>query len=140
MALCTGCASKKRRYRSKGKRRTASCAHVYRIKGKRYCVRKTSRGFRQRGIASWYGPGFHGRKMANGERYNMHRMVAAHKTLPLGTKVRVRNLKTGKSIVVVIKDRGPFHRGRIIDLSKKAAKLLGVTRTGTAPVEVRAIS
>jgi len=86
----------------------------------------------QRGAASWYGPGFHGRKTANGERFDQHAMTAAHRTLPFGTKVRVVNERTGRSVVVRINDRGPFHRGRIIDLAKAPALALGIT--GTAHV------
>lgn len=76
------------------------------------------------GIASWYGPGFHGKRTASGERYNMYAMTAAHRTLPFGTKVRVINLKNNKSIEVKINDRGPFKAGRVIDLSKAANKAL----------------
>lgn len=76
------------------------------------------------GMASWYGPGFHGKTTASGESYNMHALTAAHKTLPFGSKVKVTNLKNNKSTTVTINDRGPFIRGRIIDLSKKANNLL----------------
>ncbi|NOY70297.1 MAG: septal ring lytic transglycosylase RlpA family protein, partial [Deltaproteobacteria bacterium] len=93
----------------------------------------------QKGIASWYGPTFHGKKTANGEIYNMHAMTAAHKTLPLGTVVSVHNLKNGRKIVVRINDRGPFVRGRIIDLSNAAAKKIGMIAQGTAPVEIKAL-
>ena len=79
----------------------------------------------QCGGASWYGPGFHGKKTASGERFNENAMTAAHKTLPLGTDVKVTNQRTGKSIKVTINDRGPFVKGRIIDLSKAAAARLG---------------
>ena len=96
-------------------------------------------GFRQQGLASWYGKKFHGRKTANGERYNMYGLSAAHKTLPLGTWVRVENLDNGKTMDVRINDRGPFVRGRIIDLSYGAAKKLGVLGPGTAPVKVVAL-
>ncbi|MGL4397146.1 MAG: septal ring lytic transglycosylase RlpA family protein, partial [Hyphomicrobium sp.] len=80
----------------------------------------------QSGMASWYGGKFHGRKTANGERYNQWSMTAAHKTLPFGTRVRVTNARTGNSVVVRINDRGPFIKGRIIDLSKAAANQLGI--------------
>jgi rare lipoprotein A len=80
----------------------------------------------QRGAASWYGPGFHGRKTANGERFNQHAMTAAHRTLPFGTKVRVVNERTGRSVVVRINDRGPFHGARIIDLAQAPARALGI--------------
>ncbi|WP_434354323.1 septal ring lytic transglycosylase RlpA family protein [Psychrobacter sp. HD31] len=76
------------------------------------------------GVASWYGPGFHGKRTANGETYNMHAMTAAHKTLTFGTKVKVTNLRNGKSTVVCINDRGPYAHGRVIDLSKKANQKL----------------
>ncbi len=100
-----------------------------------------SRGgaYRERGIASWYGGKFHGRITANGEVYNMHAMTAAHKTLPFDTVVEVRNLDNGRSTVVRINDRGPFVRGRIIDLSLSAAKEIGMVGPGTARVEIRAL-
>jgi rare lipoprotein A len=90
----------------------------------------------QRGAASWYGPGFHGRKTASGERFNQHAMTAAHRSLPFGTKVRVVNERTGRSVVVRINDRGPFHGGRIIDLAQAPARALGIS--GTAYVSLRA--
>lgn len=86
------------------------------------------------GLASWYGPGFHGKKTASGERFNENAMTAAHKTLPLGTVVKVTNQRTGKSIKVTINDRGPFVRGRIIDLSKAAAAKLGTKHDGIRKV------
>jgi rare lipoprotein A len=98
-----------------------------------------SKGFRQQGIASWYGKDFHGKKTSNGEIYNMHAMTAAHKTLPLGTHVRVHNLENGKKADVRINDRGPFVRGRIIDLSYSAAKKVGLVGPGTARVEIYAL-
>ena len=88
----------------------------------------------QRGAASWYGPGFHGRKTANGERFNTHAMTAAHKSLPFGTKVRVVHEKSGRSVVVRINDRGPYAHGRIIDLAQAPARALGIT--GTAYVSL----
>ncbi len=88
------------------------------------------------GIASWYGPGFHGKKTASGEIYNMYAMTAAHRTLPLGTYVRVTNLENGRSVVVRINDRGPFVAGRVIDLSYSAAKRLGFAEKGTALVKI----
>ena len=84
--------------------------------------------------ASWYGPGFHGRRTANGERFNQNDLTAAHRTLPFGTKVKVTNLRNGRSVVVRVNDRGPFSRGRVIDLSKAAARIIGVFQSGTAPV------
>jgi rare lipoprotein A len=91
----------------------------------------------QAGAASWYGPGFQGRKTANGERFNTHDLTAAHKTLPFGTKVRVTNEQTGKSVVVRINDRGPYAHGRVIDLSKAAAEAVGIA--GTEKVTLAAL-
>lgn len=90
----------------------------------------------QRGMASWYGPGFHGRQSASGERFNQNAMTAAHRTLPFGTKVRVTNLNNGQSIIVRINDRGPFSGGRVIDLSAAAARKIGMMRSGVAPVQL----
>lgn len=111
----------------------------YVVFGKRYHVMESSKGYVERGIASWYGTKFHGRRTSSGEIYNMHAMSAAHKTLPLPTYVEVTNIKTGKKIIVRVNDRGPFHAGRIIDLSYAAANKLGIASTGTGLVEVRAI-
>jgi rare lipoprotein A len=83
----------------------------------------------QRGAASWYGPGFHGRKTASGERFNANAMTAAHRSLPFGTKVRVVSERTGRSVTVRINDRGPFHGGRIIDLAAAPARALGIAGT-----------
>lgn len=88
----------------------------------------------ERGLASWYGPGFHGRRTANGERFDMHSLTAAHKTLPFGTRVRVRSLGTGKEIEVRVNDRGPFTHGRVIDLSRAAAEALGLLGIGVKNV------
>jgi rare lipoprotein A len=111
----------------------------YKVLGKWYRVRESSAGYKEKGIASWYGKKFHGHRASSGETYDMYAMTAAHKTLPLPTYVRVTHLKNGRSVIVKVNDRGPFHEGRIIDLSYSAAKKLGVTATGTAPVEVTAI-
>jgi rare lipoprotein A len=92
----------------------------------------------QRGHASWYGPGFHGRLTANGERFNTHALTAAHRTLPFGTRVRVVNQKTGRSVVVRINDRGPFIKGRIIDLAHSAARQIGLS--GVASVALYRLS
>lgn len=94
----------------------------------------------QRGVASWYGPKFHGRLTANGERYDMHQMTAAHRTLPFGTLVEVVNLDNGRRVEVRINDRGPFAHGRIIDLSFGAAQAIGLVGPGTARVEVRVVT
>lgn len=91
------------------------------------------------GLASWYGPGFHGRRSANGEIYNQNALTAAHRSLPFGTRVRVTNTRTGRSVVVRINDRGPYAGGRIIDLSAAAAQILGVIHTGVAPVRVEVL-
>ena len=93
-------------------------------------------GYKQRGLASWYGKDFHGRKTASGEVYNMYAFTAAHKSIPLGTYVRVKNLKNGKTVVVKINDRGPYVPGRIIDLSYAAAKSLDMIKDGVVPVEI----
>jgi len=111
----------------------------YRVLGTWYQPIPNARGFEQTGIASWYGRKFHGRKTANGEIYNMYAMTAAHKTLPLGTYVRVHNLHTGRTIDVRVNDRGPFVRGRIIDLSYTAAKEIGIVGPGTARVKIVAL-
>jgi rare lipoprotein A len=95
---------------------------------------ETLAGSNQCGGASWYGPGFNGKKAASGERFNQNAMTAAHKTLPFGTVVNVTNQKTGKSVTVKINDRGPYHGGRIIDLSKAAASKLGIVAAGTGKV------
>jgi rare lipoprotein A len=93
----------------------------------------------QRGQASWYGSGFHGRKTASGERYNQYEMTAAHKRLRFGTRVRVTNLNNGRSVIVRINDRGPFVRGRVIDLSRSGAQALGMIGSGVAPVSVEVL-
>ena len=111
----------------------------YKIKGVQYTPLASATGFMQTGIASWYGRKFHGRKTANGETYDMHAMTAAHKTLPLGTWVNVHNLENNRKIVVRINDRGPFVRGRIIDLSRKGAKQIGMLGPGTVRVKVTAL-
>ena len=112
---------------------------TYKVLGKTYYPLDSSEDFVQRGGASWYGRKFHGRRTANGERYNMYAMTAAHKRLPLPTYVRVRNLENDRSIVVRVNDRGPFHGNRIIDLSYTAARKLGMVKKGIAQVEVQAI-
>lgn len=111
----------------------------YRVHGVWYQPIPNARGFEQKGIASWYGRQFHGRKTSNGEIYDMYAMTAAHKTLPLGTFVRVTNLENNRSVDVRVNDRGPFVRGRIIDLSYTAANRLGVVGPGTARVKVVAL-
>jgi rare lipoprotein A len=112
----------------------------YKVYGKRYHVLKTSKGYRQQGTASWYGTKFHGRRTSSGEAYDMYKMTAAHKTLPIPSYARVTHLQTGKSIVVRINDRGPFVNNRLIDLSYVAAHKLGIVKRGTGPVEVEVIT
>ena len=96
-------------------------------------------GYTEEGIASWYGPGFHGKLTASGEPYDMYQMTAAHKRLPLGTTVRVRSLATGRSVTVKINDRGPFIRGRIIDLSYAAARSLRMIRKGLERIRLKVL-
>ncbi|MBV9695054.1 MAG: septal ring lytic transglycosylase RlpA family protein, partial [Alphaproteobacteria bacterium] len=111
----------------------------YQIDGTWYYPREQP-DYDETGIASWYGPTFYGHKTANGEMYDGNQLTAAHKTLPMPVNVRVTNLDNGKSLVVRVNDRGPYARGRIIDLSKRAAELLDVVQTGTARVRVTYLS
>ena len=111
----------------------------YEVFGKKYYLLDSATGYRQRGIASWYGSKFHGRRTSSGEPYDMHLATAAHKTLPLPTYAQVTNLENGRQVIVKINDRGPFKEDRLIDLSYGAALRLGMIGTGTARVEVRAI-
>lgn len=112
----------------------------YKVAGKRYYPQKNVQNFSQTGRASWYGPGFHGRKTSNGERFDMNKMTAAHPTLPIPSYAKVTNLANGKTVVVRINDRGPFHGNRAIDLSKAAANKLGFLGNGTAQVRIEQIS
>ena len=112
---------------------------TYEVFGKRYYVLDSGDGFTQKGIASWYGPKFHGKKTSNGEIYDMYAMTAAHKTLPLPSYLEVKNLENGRKIIVRVNDRGPFHDNRVVDLSYTAAIKLGMIGKGTALVEIRAI-
>ncbi|MEE4296046.1 MAG: septal ring lytic transglycosylase RlpA family protein [Wenzhouxiangella sp.] len=112
----------------------------YEVLGQTYHVRPSAAGYRERGIASWYGTKFHGRLTSSGEPYDMYQLTAAHRSLPLPTFAEVTHLENGRSIIVRINDRGPFHQDRIIDLSWAAAVKLGIDQAGTGPVEVRAIS
>ena len=125
-------------------RREPRSAHgnppFYNVLGKRYVVLGTADGYLERGVASWYGPTFHGENTSSGERYDMYSMTAAHKTLPLPTYARVTNLKNGRSVVVRINDRGPFVANRLIDLSYSAAAKLDMLREGTTLVEVKALT
>lgn len=111
----------------------------YEVFGKKYTVMSSARGYREVGIASWYGSKFHGRRTSSGEPYDMHLATAAHRSLPLPTYAEVTNLDNGRRVVVKINDRGPFKGNRLIDLSYGAALRLGMIGTGTARVEVRAV-
>ncbi|QIJ72870.1 septal ring lytic transglycosylase RlpA family protein [Thermosulfuriphilus ammonigenes] len=111
----------------------------YTVNGKTYYPLPSSKGFVEEGLASWYGPGFHGRRTANGERYDMYQFTAAHKVLPMNTYVLVTNLENGRQTIVRINDRGPFVKGRIIDLSYAAARALGMHRQGVARVRLVAL-
>ncbi len=112
----------------------------YQVLGQTYRVMATADGYNELGIASWYGTKFHGRATSSGEPYDMYKMTAAHRTLPLPTYAEVRHRDNGRSIIVRINDRGPFHPDRIIDLSWAAAVMLGIDHSGTGPVEVTAIT
>ncbi len=111
----------------------------YEVAGRRYAVLASADGYVERGVASWYGPDFHGRNTSSGEPYDMYGMTAAHKTLPLPCYARITNLANGRSIVVRINDRGPFVANRIVDLSYSAAQRLDIVRMGTAFVELRTV-
>lgn len=112
----------------------------YYVDGIKYYPLDTADGYTEEGVASWYGPGFHGKLTANGETYNQKDMTAAHKTLPMPTYVRVENLENGKEIIVRVNDRGPFSKGRIIDLSEEGARRIGMIEKGTARVRVSVLS
>jgi len=112
----------------------------YKVFGKTYYVMDSAGEFQQKGIASWYGNKFHGQRTSSGEDYNMYAMTAAHKTLPIPVYVEVINLDNKRKAIVKVNDRGPFHEGRIIDLSYAAATKLGVAKTGTANVTIRVVS
>ena len=117
----------------------ASANRSYKVAGKRYQPTKKIESFSQTGKASWYGPGFHGKKTSSGERFDMNTLSAAHRTLPIPSYARVTNLSNGKSVIVRINDRGPFHSNRIIDVSKAAAQQLGFVSQGTAHVKIEQI-
>lgn len=112
----------------------------YKVFGKQYHVVNTNKDFQQRGLASWYGPKFHGNRTSSGEIYDMFGVTAAHKSLPIPCYVRVTNLENGKNLIVKVNDRGPFHNDRIIDLSYTAAKKLGMIENGTARVQIDGIA
>jgi rare lipoprotein A len=112
----------------------------YRVNGKTYVPLKDWRGYREEGVASWYGAAHHGKKTASGERFDAHHaLTAAHKTLPFNVCAEVENVRTGQSVLVRINDRGPFAKGRVIDLSKAAASEIGLLRSGVAKVRVEAV-
>ena len=119
-------------------RATAGNPAFYEVYGQRYTVLPSAHGYTERGVASWYGPDFHGIATSTGEPYDMYGMTAAHKTLPLPAYVRVTNLRNGRTIVVRVNDRGPFKANRIIDLSYAAALKLDMIRDGTTLVEIQA--
>ena len=120
--------------------RSATGNNPYSVYGINYSPLTATQSYRERGIASWYGKKFHGKRTSSGEPYDMYAMTAAHKTLPLPSYARVRNLQNGRSVVVRVNDRGPFLHNRLIDLSYAAAARLGILGTGTGVVEVEAVS
>ena len=120
-------------------RTIAGNKNPYTVLGKTYHLIKDETSYKERGIASWYGKKFNGYRTSNGEVYDMYAMTAAHKTLPIPSYVRVTNLQNGKTVVVRINDRGPFHHGRIIDLSYAAAQRIGIHKMGTGRVEVEIV-
>lgn len=113
---------------------------TYSVNGKKYDVMTSASGYHARGLASWYGTKFHSKRTSSGEHYDMYALTAAHRTLPLPTYARVKNLNNGKAIIVKINDRGPFHSSRILDLSYGAAVKLGLFPRGTAMVEIEALN
>ena len=140
--MFTGCAQKRRsacdtQYTSAARHKATM--RPYEVLGKCYTPTYVEVGQVQQGISSWYGPTFHGKHTSNGEVYNMHARTAAHKTWPMDTMVKVKNLQNGKSTIVRINDRGPFVSGRIIDCSYKAGKELGLDRMGVAKVSVKVV-
>ncbi len=112
---------------------------TYAVRGHQYKVRSSAQGYHERGVASWYGLKFHGHMTSSLEPYDMYKFTAAHKTLPLPSYARVTNLDNGKSVIVRVNDRGPFHANRLIDLSWAAAVRLGIWKNGTGRVDVQAI-
>ncbi len=143
LLAASGCSSKIPNNGIKPYKRTTAkkkaTQRPYVIERRTYYPLPTAEGYSEKGLASWYGKKFHGRKTANGETYNMYGHTAAHKTLPMNTMLLVKNLSNGKSTVVRINDRGPFVRKRIIDLTHTAAKELGILKQGTGQVEIVAL-
>ncbi|RJR33803.1 MAG: septal ring lytic transglycosylase RlpA family protein [Desulfobacteraceae bacterium] len=109
----------------------------YEVNGRTYYPLLTAEGYEERGVASWYGPSFHGRRTSCGERFDMHKVSAAHKLLPMHTKIEVTNLENGKRVTLTVNDRGPFVHGRVLDLSYAAAKSLDMVDKGLARVLIR---
>jgi rare lipoprotein A len=138
--IIISCASKVQKEPPHSVKHGVKYARPYVINGVKYYPMKSVKEFQQKGIASWYGKKWHGRLTANGERYDMYAMTAAHKTLPLGSYVHVKNLDNGREAVVRINDRGPYVRGRIIDMSYSGAKKLGIVDVGTAHVKLTLLS
>ncbi len=141
LLVLSGCAAKKTEVSKslEADRKLKASQRPYTVYGQRYEPLQSHEGFFQAGVASWYGRDFHGKTTSNGERYDMNAMTAAHKTLPLGVYVKVHNRENGKEAIVRVNDRGPFVKGRIIDLSYAAARKIGMDEVGTAPVEVVAL-
>jgi len=148
MAVVMSCAPKKPTQPSSAQQQTQGATKQkskpasqkpYTVLGKRYEPLESYMGFVQTGTASWYGKDFHGKRTSNGETYNMNNMTAAHKTLPLGVFIKVKNTDNGRETIVRVNDRGPFVKERILDLSYAAAKQLGVDVVGTAPVRIEAL-
>lgn len=139
IGVLTSCAGHARRAYQPDASSAAKIQKPYTVNGVRYEPLSSHEGFVQSGVASWYGSDFHGKKTSNGERYDMDALTAAHKTLPFGVYVKVSNRNNGRETVVRINDRGPFVANRIIDLSRSAARNIGVMESGTAPVSVEAL-
>lgn len=133
LAGCAGKAPSRKSYPTKSGK-TPATQRPYQIDGIWYYPIPDAEGYKEKGIASWYGPGFDGKKTSNGETYDMYAMTAAHKTLPMGTHLEVKNIDNGKKTVVRINDRGPFVRKRIIDLSYAAAQTIGITGLGNVEI------
>ncbi|MBG0777445.1 MAG: septal ring lytic transglycosylase RlpA family protein [Desulfovibrionaceae bacterium] len=138
-ALAAGCAKKAIYPGPEPTAPTAPSTTPYTVKGETYHPMGTAQGYAEEGLASWYGQDFHGKRTASGEVYDMHAMTAAHKLLPFGTRVRVTNLENGQAVEVRINDRGPFIKGRIIDLSREAGERIGLAGPGVARVRVQTV-
>lgn len=138
-AILTGCGSSRSSVSYPKGQPSGPRAKPYTVRGKTYYPLKSAHGFVEEGTASWYGKDFHGKKTANGERYDMYDMTAAHKLLPFNTQLKVTNLSNGKEIVVRVNDRGPFVGDRIIDLTHTGASRIGMLGPGTARVRIETI-